>query len=97
LPPAFLLPQDGDINPFTLRPFTATYKKILEGRKKLPVYERMHEFYELVSPPPPSLDLLTTTFLAPRLHAETNLIRTQFSNNQILVMVGETGSGKTTQ
>lgn len=41
--------QDGDINPFTLRPFTATYKKILEGRKKLPVYERMHEFYELVS------------------------------------------------
>ncbi|KAL7415810.1 P-loop containing nucleoside triphosphate hydrolase protein [Mrakia frigida] len=59
--------MDGDINPFTLRPFTATYKKILEGRKKLPVYERMHEFYEL------------------------------FSNNQILVMVGETGSGKTTQ
>ncbi|KAG6833159.1 DEAH-box ATP-dependent RNA helicase prp43 [Tephrocybe sp. NHM501043] len=41
--------------------------KILEARKKLPVYAKMDEFFQM------------------------------FSNNQIIVMVGETGSGKTTQ
>ncbi|ESK89603.1 atp-dependent rna helicase prp43 [Moniliophthora roreri MCA 2997] len=56
-----------DINPFTKQPHTPQYKKILEARKKLPVYGQMDEFL------------------------------TMFSNNQIIVMVGETGSGKTTQ
>lgn len=64
LTPSLYFLQDGDINPFTLRPFTATYKKILEGRKKLPVYERMHEFYELVSGLALlALDLLSTSLL----------------------------------
>ncbi|KAG8720572.1 DEAH-box ATP-dependent RNA helicase prp43 [Ceratobasidium sp. 395] len=58
---------DGDMNPFTRQPYSANYKKILEGRKKLPVYAQMEEFYKI------------------------------FNANQITVMIGETGSGKTTQ
>ncbi|KAH7102468.1 pre-mRNA-splicing factor ATP-dependent RNA helicase PRP43 [Auriculariales sp. MPI-PUGE-AT-0066] len=58
---------DGEINPFTKRPLSIQYKKILQGRKKLPVYTQMKEFLET------------------------------FQKNQITVMVGETGSGKTTQ
>jgi len=41
--------QDGDVNPFNKQPHTAQYKKILEARKKLPVYAQMTEFYEMVS------------------------------------------------
>jgi hypothetical protein len=37
------------VNPFTKQPHTASYKKILEMRKKLPVYAQMKEFYEMVS------------------------------------------------
>ncbi|KAJ7156069.1 P-loop containing nucleoside triphosphate hydrolase protein [Mycena crocata] len=58
---------EHDINPFTKQPHSAQYKKILESRKKLPVYAQMNDFFEM------------------------------FTNNQIIVMVGETGSGKTTQ
>ncbi|KAJ7905394.1 P-loop containing nucleoside triphosphate hydrolase protein [Mycena olivaceomarginata] len=58
---------EHDINPFTKQPHSAQYKKILESRKKLPVYAQMDDFYKM------------------------------FTNNQIIVMVGETGSGKTTQ
>ncbi|KAI0631615.1 pre-mRNA-splicing factor ATP-dependent RNA helicase PRP43 [Trametes polyzona] len=59
--------MEGDVNPFTKKPHSAQYKKILEDRKKLPVFSQMDEFLKM------------------------------FSNNQIIVMVGETGSGKTTQ
>ena len=41
--------QDGDVNPFTKRPHTPQYKKILAVRKKLPVYAQMEEFYNMVS------------------------------------------------
>lgn len=41
--------QEGDVNPFTKQPHTAQYKKILEARKKLPVYAQMTEFYKMVS------------------------------------------------
>ncbi|CAK5277734.1 unnamed protein product [Mycena citricolor] len=58
---------DNDINPFTKQPHSSEYKKILAGRKKLPVYAKMDEFFKM------------------------------FTENQIIVMVGETGSGKTTQ
>ncbi|KAF8598721.1 P-loop containing nucleoside triphosphate hydrolase protein, partial [Ceratobasidium sp. AG-I] len=58
---------DGNTNPFMKLPYTEKYKKILEGRKKLPVYAQMEEFYKI------------------------------FNENQITVMIGETGSGKTTQ
>ncbi|KAF5313879.1 hypothetical protein D9619_013029 [Psilocybe cf. subviscida] len=58
---------DGDINPFTKLPHSGQYKKILEARKKLPVFAQMTEFLKI------------------------------FSENQVIVMVGETGSGKTTQ
>ncbi|KAF9242809.1 P-loop containing nucleoside triphosphate hydrolase protein [Melanogaster broomeanus] len=58
---------EHDINPFTKTPHTPQYKKILEARKKLPVYAQMDQFYDM------------------------------FNSHQIIVMVGETGSGKTTQ
>ncbi|KAJ7710009.1 P-loop containing nucleoside triphosphate hydrolase protein [Mycena rosella] len=58
---------ENDVNPFTKQPHSAQYKKILEARKKLPVYAQMDDFFKM------------------------------FTNNQIIVMVGETGSGKTTQ
>ncbi|TFK64444.1 P-loop containing nucleoside triphosphate hydrolase protein [Pluteus cervinus] len=58
---------EHDVNPFTKKPLTSQYKKILEARKKLPVYAQMDEFFKT------------------------------FNDNQIIVMVGETGSGKTTQ
>ena len=37
------------MNPFNKQPHTVQYKKILEARKKLPVYAQMAEFYEMVS------------------------------------------------
>jgi pre-mRNA-splicing factor ATP-dependent RNA helicase DHX15/PRP43 len=42
--------QEGDENPFTRLPHSTQYSKILEARKKLPVYTQMTEFYEMVSP-----------------------------------------------
>ncbi|KAG0695848.1 P-loop containing nucleoside triphosphate hydrolase protein [Suillus ampliporus] len=61
------LALEHDLNPFTKQPHTGQYKKILEARKKLPVFAQMTEFYKI------------------------------FNKHQIIVMVGETGSGKTTQ
>ncbi|KAI0696986.1 P-loop containing nucleoside triphosphate hydrolase protein [Cerioporus squamosus] len=62
-----LAAMESDINPFNKKPQSAQYKKILEARKKLPVFGQMHEFLKM------------------------------FTNNRIIVIVGETGSGKTTQ
>ncbi|KAJ7796641.1 P-loop containing nucleoside triphosphate hydrolase protein [Mycena olivaceomarginata] len=59
--------QEHEVNPFTKQPHSAQYKKILDARKKLPVYAQMDDFYKM------------------------------FTNNQIIIVVGETGSGKTTQ
>jgi hypothetical protein len=43
----------GDVNPFkkgaVKAPFSANYRKILEGRKKLPVFDKMQEFFDVVS------------------------------------------------
>ncbi|KAI6008792.1 P-loop containing nucleoside triphosphate hydrolase protein [Pisolithus orientalis] len=58
---------EHEVNPFTKAPHTPQYKKILETRKKLPVYSQMDQFLKM------------------------------FKDHQIIVMVGETGSGKTTQ
>ncbi|KAG8699788.1 DEAH-box ATP-dependent RNA helicase prp43 [Ceratobasidium sp. 423] len=60
---------NGQYNPFTRQLYSDKYKKILEGRRKLPVFAQMamEEFYKI------------------------------FNENQIVVMIGETGSGKTTQ
>ncbi|KAI6103800.1 P-loop containing nucleoside triphosphate hydrolase protein [Pisolithus croceorrhizus] len=58
---------EHEVNPFTKAYHTPQYRKILEARKKLPVYSQMDQFFKM------------------------------FSENQIIVMVGETGSGKTTQ
>ncbi|RCI04544.1 DEAH-box ATP-dependent RNA helicase prp43, partial [Rhizopus stolonifer] len=54
-------------NPFTNKPFSAKYQKILEGRRKLPVHSQRQDFLDMVH------------------------------SNQFVVLVGETGSGKTTQ
>ncbi|KAI6021018.1 hypothetical protein EDC04DRAFT_392333 [Pisolithus marmoratus] len=58
---------EHEINPFTKAYHTPQYQKILQARRKLPVYSQMDQFLKM------------------------------FSENQIIVMVGETGSGKTTQ
>jgi pre-mRNA-splicing factor ATP-dependent RNA helicase DHX15/PRP43 len=42
--------QEGNENPFTRLPHSPQYLKILEARKKLPVFAQMEEFYETVSP-----------------------------------------------
>eukprot|EP01028_Stygiella_incarcerata_P003611 TRINITY_DN1745_c0_g1_i1.p1 TRINITY_DN1745_c0_g1~~TRINITY_DN1745_c0_g1_i1.p1 ORF type:complete len:715 (-),score=189.41 TRINITY_DN1745_c0_g1_i1:1582-3726(-) len=57
----------GEINPFTNRPYSAEYFKILDVRKSLPVYEAKNDMLDLVR------------------------------KHQIVVLEGETGSGKTTQ
>jgi hypothetical protein len=44
--------KEGDVSPFTKQPHTAQYKKILEARKKLPVYSQMDEFMKMVSATP---------------------------------------------
>jgi len=44
--------QEGNENPFTRLPHSTQYSKILEARKKLPVFTQMGEFYEMVSPAP---------------------------------------------
>lgn len=59
--------EEGPINPFTNKPFSEKYRKILAGRRKLPVNKHRKEFLDLVQ------------------------------NNQVVILVGETGSGKTTQ
>jgi pre-mRNA-splicing factor ATP-dependent RNA helicase DHX15/PRP43 len=41
--------MNGDVNPFTQKPVSATYKKIMESRKGLPVYGYMQTFYTAVS------------------------------------------------
>jgi len=41
--------MNGNVNPFTQQPVSATYKKIMESRKKLPVYGYMQAFYTIVS------------------------------------------------
>lgn len=43
--------QDGILNPFNKQPFSGQYKTVLRDRKKLPVYARMTEFYEMGSTP----------------------------------------------
>lgn len=59
--------EDGETNPFTNRPFSTKYTKILEKRRALPVVQYRQKFLDLVH------------------------------KNQTVVLVGETGSGKTTQ
>ncbi|KAI8347720.1 P-loop containing nucleoside triphosphate hydrolase protein [Mortierella sp. GBAus27b] len=59
--------EEGAVNPFTGKPFSDKYRKILSGRRKLPVNKHRKEFLNLIQ------------------------------NNQVVILVGETGSGKTTQ
>ncbi|KAK4175900.1 putative Pre-mRNA-splicing factor ATP-dependent RNA helicase PRP43 [Triangularia setosa] len=59
--------EDSDVNPWTGKPHSENYFKILKTRRDLPVSKQRAEFLEL------------------------------YHKTQILVFVGETGSGKTTQ
>ncbi|KAK4465983.1 P-loop containing nucleoside triphosphate hydrolase protein [Cladorrhinum samala] len=59
--------EDSDLNPWTGRPHSENYFKILKGRRDLPVHKQRQEFLDM------------------------------YHSTQILVFVGETGSGKTTQ
>lgn len=59
--------EEGAVNPFTGKVFSDKYRKILAGRRKLPVNKHRKEFLSLIQ------------------------------NNKVVILVGETGSGKTTQ
>lgn len=52
-----MVTKDGEINPWTKRPLSAEYKKILVGRKKLPVFAQIQDFYDLASFPTPNVHL----------------------------------------
>ncbi|KAF8263613.1 hypothetical protein EI94DRAFT_569385 [Lactarius quietus] len=41
---------EGNENPFTRLPHSPQYRKILEARKKLPVFGQMDEFFKIVAP-----------------------------------------------
>lgn len=41
--------QDGTTSVLTGHPLSARYRTILQGRKILPVYSRMKDFYDIVS------------------------------------------------
>ncbi|OJT09218.1 hypothetical protein TRAPUB_14293, partial [Trametes pubescens] len=58
---------ESDINPFSKKPHSARYKKILQDRKKLLVFSQMDQFLKI------------------------------FNKHQIMLVVGETGLGKSTQ
>jgi len=57
----------GELNPFTGRSFSRNYYRLLELRKKLPIYNHRDEVLKIVG------------------------------ENKFVVLVGDTGSGKTTQ
>lgn len=57
----------ADVNPYSDKPFSSNYYKILEGRQKLPVFEAKTSIQKLIR------------------------------RYQSVLLVGETGSGKTTQ
>ena len=59
--------EDSDNNPWTNKPHSQQYFKILKTRRDLPVHKQRQEFLDM------------------------------YHSTQILVLVGETGSGKTTQ
>lgn len=60
-------PDNGDVNPYTGRPFTQRYYDILSTRKSLPVWQAKEDFIKMLN------------------------------SHQTVILVGETGSGKTTQ
>ncbi|KAH6904007.1 pre-mRNA-splicing factor ATP-dependent RNA helicase PRP43 [Coprinopsis sp. MPI-PUGE-AT-0042] len=73
------LALESDVNPFTLQPHTAQYRKILEERKKLPVFPQMDEFLTMVRKT--SIDVnesqLTEVKRIPQLVAFSDLPHTQ--------------------
>jgi HrpA-like RNA helicase len=73
-----------DLNPFTKTLHTSEYKKFLKVRSELPVFGQMDEFLEMVC--------AQCASPIPR-----QLILLQFNKNQVLLVVAEPGSGKTTQ
>src|SRR5712671_5018036 len=89
--------QEGHENPFTRLPHSSQYFKILEARKKLPVFAQMDEFYKMVSRAPPFVCKGAAHQIAPEIKAYVTNSPAKFTKHQIIVMVGETGSGKTTQ
>jgi len=57
----------GELNPYTFRPYSQNYYKILDKRVSLPVYQFLDD------------------------------LKLKINSNQVVVVEGETGSGKTTQ
>ena len=74
------------MNPFNNQPHSEKYRKILASRKKFPMFSQMTEFYEMVS---------YSSQMALKCWVLTTVLK--FTKHQIMVVDGETGSGKTTQ
>ena len=82
--------QEGNENPFTRLPHSPRYHQILETRKKLPVFVQMDGFYKLVS-----IRTRPKSLVESKPHVAN--ASAKFTKHQIIVIVGETGTGKTTQ
>ncbi|KAL4061704.1 P-loop containing nucleoside triphosphate hydrolase protein [Scleroderma yunnanense] len=44
--------MEHEVNPFTKQPHTPQYRKVLEARRKLPVFSQMDEFFKMAKPGP---------------------------------------------
>ena len=89
--------KEHDINPFTKQPHTSQYRNILKTRKKLPMFAQMHDFYKMVCVYvllPSRISLFSLLLSKDTFQL---IIAVKFSANQIMIVVGETGCGKTTQ
>jgi pre-mRNA-splicing factor ATP-dependent RNA helicase DHX15/PRP43 len=91
--------EDAGVNPYTGRPYSDRYKKILAGRKgqwvlqnsrRRPPTARPPAAHLAASPPPSAAAGL------PVWQAKGDFI-SMLNSHQTIILVGETGSGKTTQ
>ena len=79
--------QESHANPFTKSLHGSSYKSLLDSRKRLPIFTQINEFYNIVS----------NCTVMPSPSQSIRSYFSQFNQHQVIVIVGETGSGKTTQ
>jgi pre-mRNA-splicing factor ATP-dependent RNA helicase DHX15/PRP43 len=92
--------EDAGVNPYTGRPYSDRYKKILAGRKGQWVLQNSRR-PPPARPPPPltspaSRPPPTAAAGLPVWQAKGDFI-SMLNSHQTIILVGETGSGKTTQ
>lgn len=81
--------QEHAVNPFNGKPYSQKYRDIMKKRKDLPVFQQMGERTVKSSSQYAKLTCACS--------ASQDEFFQIFNKNQMTVMVGETGSGKTTQ